>query len=190
METQQLEILIGGYHVSKRLNKSDATVMLERKILQVARGLDLCQRRLIQARLRMGKGASQEEVERLRQTPQILRKMKQRYNTYQSERSVAECVKAAPTEEIDPDDFISSDDSKLNTPQRENLKARLNQDFENHQQSLHGASESDMSVREANRGNPFLRRSLNAEIKPLNYQIGYSKLFSSKPTHKSQFLRD
>lgn len=82
METQQLEILIGGYHVSKRLNKSDATVMLERKILQVARGLDLCQRRLIQARLRMGKGASQEEVERLRQTPQILRKMKQRYNTY------------------------------------------------------------------------------------------------------------
>ena len=78
----------------------------------------------------MGKGASEEEVDRLRRQPQILRNMKRRYNTFSTEQSMPAVVEAAQIEGLDPEDFISSDDSKLNTPQRENLKKRLSQDFE------------------------------------------------------------
>lgn len=65
METQQLEILIGGYHVSKRLNKSDEMKQLEKRIRKVAQGLDLFQRRVILDRLKEGDTASPEEVRKL-----------------------------------------------------------------------------------------------------------------------------
>jgi hypothetical protein len=73
--------------VSKRLNKPDEMKQLEKRIKHVSRDLDLFQRRMIIDRLRSGDEASPEELLVLKNPPQILRKIKQRYQQSQAPTS-------------------------------------------------------------------------------------------------------